>query len=94
MAYKKQFLAKMPNNDFGHNFTESFQILLKLCTPPRDGQNGTFLSNNFFSFCKYLVGRGTCGFAENAKIPQNLDLGPKLNAVDEKFYLENQPPTY
>ena len=80
----------MPNNDFGHNFSESCRILLNFCTPPRDSQNETFLLNNFFSYFKYLVRRGICSFAENAKIQQNLALEPKPNA----FVHESQPLTY
>ena len=53
-----------------------------------------FLSNNFVSKFKYLTGRGTCGFAENAKIRLNSAFEPKPNAVAEKIYLGNQPPAY
>ena len=84
----------MPNNDFGHNFSQSCRILLNFCTPPRESQNETFLLNKFFSYFKYLVRRGICSFAENAKIRQNSAFEPKPNVVAEKFYLENQPPTY
>ena len=84
----------MPNYDFGHNFNGSCRILLKFCTPPRDGQYEPFLLDNFFSKFKYLAGRGTCGFAENAKNWLNSTFEPKPNAVAKQFYLGNQPPTY
>ena len=71
----------MPNNDFGHNFTGSCRILLKFCTPPRDGQYETFLLNNLFSKFNYLAGRGTCGFAENAKMRLNSAFELKPNAA-------------
>ena len=53
-----------------------------------------FLDSESFSYFKYLVRRGICSFAENAKIRQNSAFEPKPNVVAEKFYLENQPPTY
>ena len=48
----------------------------------------------FFSKFKYSARRGTCGYAKNAKNWLNSAFEPKLNAVAEKIYLENQPPTY
>ena len=48
----------------------------------------------FFSKFKYLAGRWTCCSSKIAKIQLNLAFEPKPNAVAEKFYLGNQPPTY
>ena len=78
----------MPNYDFGHNFSEFCQIVLKFCTPPGYDQTETFLLKNFFLSSIIWSGERLVVLQKMQKFDEIWLLSPKRMQLPENFTLK------